>query len=851
MGVSRPKPRFTASTIIIYTVIVIVAVLICSVLGCAMDFSVNPDGSLDITKIGEGLTLATKNIPYIMKHLVDKNSYVFKMEAFGLVTSGIIILYQFSKTPKRLHRKGEEYGSAKWGDEKEMKDLAEKEKKPEFKPVLRDGKRVFDNKGNFVGFTIDNNTILTKEVQLSLNFKQHFLNHNVVVIGGSGAGKSRYYARPNIMQLNTSYVVTDPKGELLADTGKMLEEAGYKVRVFNLIEMEHSNNYNPFEYVYDYNGNLSEESVMKMVDILFNSTKVDGEKEDFWSQKGKAMLEAVIFLLFEESEYNMKRDTKGKLIPETRDKTHLNFFSVTEKMRRLQYPLKGRKDGYFLQREDGESDEEYYERRCSAFLCPLDKDFLELEKRKPNSIALRLYKEVRNAPEETGQSFLSSANVKTFMFNMENIFNLTCCDNINLNTLGDEKTAVFVLISATSGTFYFLASMMYTQLFDTLSNVANFKYASNGRRLKVPVRFIMDEFANISQIPDFEKVIAFVRSMGMSIDIIIQNLAQLKAKYEKHFEVITGNCDSLLFLGGKEESTLKSISEQLGKETIDIVGKNRTKARQSSTSENNSIVGRELMQPNEISTMPISDCILLIRSHNPFYCKKYPLEKHPNYGFLAAAAETAEEFEERSFQISSIHAISVKELNKSKVDTNSNDGSEVVATSSNGVTESVDTNINVPEFGSITETVLVDNNGSISPDTDILTVFENTPITVYGEEMLTDENVEYGQITFDFESVDLGESIKGKEEISYDGQEQVTPDIVNSDGSIEESAQEDTSTTVESEYEVPEVTASTIENLTADEIEEAYISTSENSPLSDEVLDLDDVETDEFNSMFT
>jgi type IV secretion system protein VirD4 len=295
-----------------------------------------------------------------------------------------------------------------------------------------------------------------------------------------------------------------------------------------------------------------------------------------------------------------------------------------------------------------------------------------------------------------------------------------------------------------------------------------------------------------------------------------------------------------LFLGGKEESTLKSISEQLGKETIDIVGKNRTKARQSSTSENNSIVGRELMQPNEISTMPISDCILLIRSHNPFYCKKYPLGKHPNYGFLAAAAETAEEFEERSFQISSIHAISVKELNKSKV-----------ATSSNGVTESVDTNINVPEFGSITETVLVDNNGSISPDTDILTVFENTQITVYGEEMLTDENVEYGQITFDFESVDLGESIKGKEKISYDGQEQVAPDIVNSDGSIEESAQEDTSTTVESEYEVPEVTASTIENLTADEIEEAYISTSENSPLSDEVLDLDDVETDEFNSMFT
>lgn len=851
MGVSRPKPRLTLSTVIIYAIAVIAVVLICSVVGCAMDFSANSDGSIDITRISEGMALATRNTPYILKHLVDKNSYIFKMDAFGLMVSGVFILYQFSKTPKRLHRKGEEHGSAKWGDEKEMKSLAEKEKKPEFKPVLRDGKRVFDIKGNFVGFTIDNNTILTKEVQLSLNFKQHFLNHNVIVIGGSGAGKSRYYARPNIMQLNTSYVVTDPKGELLADTGKMLEEAGYKVRVFNLIEMEHSNNYNPFEYVYDYNGNLSEESVMKMVDILFNSTKVDGEKEDFWSQKGKAMLEAIIFLLFEESEYNMKKDSEDRLIPETRDKTHLNFFSVTEKMRRLQYPMKGKKDGYFLQREEGETDDEYYERRNTAFLCPLDKDFIELEKRKPDSIALRLYKEVRNAPEETGQSFLSSANVKTFMFNMQNIVNLTCCDNINLNTLGDEKTALFVLISATSGTFYFLASMMYTQLFDTLSNVANFKYANKGKRLKVPVRFIMDEFANLSEIPDFAKVIAFVRSMGMSIDIIIQNLAQLKSKYEKNYEVITGNCDSLLFLGGKEESTLKSISEQLGKETIDIVGKNRTKARQSSTSENNSIVGRELMMPNEISTMPISDCILLIRSHNPFYCKKYPLENHPNYAFLAAAAKTAEELEERSFQISSIHAISVKDLNNGKVDTSSNDSNKSVAANSNAETESVDTSINVPEFGSITETVLIDNNGSIPSDADILSVFESTKITVYGDEQLTDENVEYGQITFDFESVDLGEPIRGREEISNDNKEQIAPEVVNPDGSIEETEHEGVPSTAESGYEVPKETASTIESLTAKDIDEVYLSTSENHPLSDDVLDLDDIETDEFNSMFT
>ncbi len=493
MGVQRPKKKFTKEGITGYVIVTIIALVISAFLGGAMDLAKNPDGTVNTSHLEKGFNTIINDTSYITSNLFNADSYICKMCFFSLMIIGIFILYKYSQDPKKLHRRGVEHGSAKWGDEKEMKSLADKENKKEFKPVLRDEKRIFDKKGDFIGFTIDNNIILTKEVALSLNSRQHLLNHNILIIGGSGAGKTRFYATPNLMQLNTSFVITDPKGEILADTGKMLVEAGYKVRVFNTIEMEHSNNYNPFEYVYDIKGNLSEDNVLKMIDVLFNSTKGDGEKEDFWSQKGKSMLEAIILLLFEESAYNMEKDEDGNLIPETRDKTHLNFFSATEKMRRLQYPTKGRKDGFFLQREDDEDDETYNARRNQAFLCPLDKDFIELERRNPDSLALRLYKEVRNAPEETGQSFLSSANVKTFMFNMEHLSNLTCCDNINLDTIGDEKTAIFIIISATNSTYNFLASMMYTQMFDTLSNVANFKY---GGRLRVPVRFIMDEFAN-------------------------------------------------------------------------------------------------------------------------------------------------------------------------------------------------------------------------------------------------------------------------------------------------------------------------------------------------------------------
>lgn len=825
MAPPRPKNRFSKENIIIYGIITIIIAFICAFVGGAMDFSLTTDGSVDIEKMGNGFNTVVNDVSYIFKNLFKPDSYVCKMLFLGVSGMGIFILYKYSEDPKKLHRRGVEHGSAKWGNEKEMKSLAEIEKKPEFKPVLRNGQRIFDKKGNFVGFTIDNNIILTKEVHLSLNSRQHLLNHNVLIIGGSGAGKTRFYAKPNIMQLNTSFVVTDPKGEILADTGKMLIEAGYKVRVFNTIEMEHSNNYNPFEYVYDTAGNLSEDNVLKMIDVLFDSTKGDGEKEDFWSQKGKSMLEAIILLLFEESAYNMEKDENGNLIPETRDKTHLNFFSATEKMRKLQYPGKGRKDGFFLQREDDEDDETYEERRNKAFLCPLDKDFIELEKRNPDSLALRLYKEVRNAPEETGQSFLSSANVKTFMFNMEHLSNLTCCDNINLDTLGDEKTAVFIIISATNSTYNFLAAMMYTQLFDTLANIANFKY---GGTLKVPVRFIMDEFANIGQIPDFDKVIAFVRSMGMSLNVIIQNMAQLKAKYEKTWEVITGNCDSLLFLGGKEESTLKSISETLGKETIDIHGYNRTKGKTPSMSENNQSLGRELMQVNELSTMPISDCVLIIRSHNPFYCKKYPLEKHPNYAFLADAAKGKNEKEERTFKVSSIHAISIADLKKER------EAEKVIDDTNSNSTISVDTSINTEsELDLISEIVSIDTSNISVSEIDIIKLFNDNPMKNYGDEILSADEIEYEKVNMSFDSFDFGTATR-KEDITY----ATDTSALN----VNENINEEVDIV---QYGIPEPKPESYGDISSELIEEVVLTTSE---IDSDVFE--DVEFDDFDKFY-
>lgn len=638
LTVPHPRKKIDKTTLIVLSVIGVVLLIGCIVLGAAFDYSIGRDGSIDSSKISPALHYVLSHPAVIFSAITKKDGYVPKMLFVGICVICIFALYKYSEEPKRLHRRGTEHGSAKWADEKEIHALASKEKP--YQIALRDenGRYLYDDKGDFVCAYTDYNIVLAKEVYLALDTKLHRLNLNTLVIGGSGSGKTLFCVITNIMQLNTSFVITDPKGEIYQAVAKLLQEAGYEVRVFNTIQMEHSNNYNPFHYIYDHNGDLCEENVKKIADVLFQATKGDGEKDDFWSQKGQTVILALMFLLIEQSEYDALFDENGKIVPGTRDETNLNFSALTVKMRNLQFPPQNsqKPDGLFLTQMPGESAEAFAARQEKGFLCPLDREFLELQRRKPDTLAFRLYKEIRNAPEETGQSFLSTANVKTFWFNLENLKNLTCCDNVHLETLGDKKTALFIIISATNSTYNFLASMMYSQLFDTLANRANFKYHGT---LPVHVRCMMDEFANIGQIPDFDKVIAFVRSMGMSLNVIIQNLAQLKAKYEKTWEVITGNCDSTIFLGGKEETTLKSISEQLGKETIDVKGQNRTKGRQSSTSENNSILGRELMQPNEIATMPISDCICLERSLDPIYAKKYGAFDHPNFRFTGLADE--------------------------------------------------------------------------------------------------------------------------------------------------------------------------------------------------------------------
>lgn len=653
-SVAKPK-KISLSTIIIYAVIVTVILIISAVVGTKLDGCQKSDGTIDIFLFSDSVFNFAN-----LQNSFNNKGYAPKLTFLVACFIGIYFLYKYSQDGNRFHRRGVEHGSARWGDNAEIQQLKSTEK-PKFNPFVVDGKFVIqtDEKGEqvFSGYYQDNNIIFSKDVWLNLDAHTHFLNLNSLIIGGAGSGKTRFFALPNIMQMNTSYVITDPKGEILSATGKMLEMAGYKVRIFNTIDMEHSNNYNPFDYVYDHKGKFVEDNVLKLVNVLFSATKSDGEKEDFWSQKGKTLLEAIIFLLFEESVYNAK-DENNQIDESKRDRTHLNFFSVTEKMRKLRYPPKGSKtpDGFFLTPNPGENQVEFEKRRNKAFLSELDKDFIELEKRNPDALALRLYKEVRNAPEETGQSFLSSANVKTFVYNLDNIKNLTCCDNIHLETIGDEKTALFLIISATDSTYNFMSAMLYSQMFDVLSNRANFFHKGT---LPIHVRCIMDEFANIGEIPNFEKVIAYVRSMSVSLNIIVQNLSQLKSKYEKTWEIIVGNCDTQVFLGGREETTLKNISESLGKETIDIKGYNKTKGRNSSTSENNSIVGRELMQINELSTLPIDECIIMMRSHNPFHSKKYPLESHLNYKWLKFTNKDME------FDVENVKAVSVKELLKS------------------------------------------------------------------------------------------------------------------------------------------------------------------------------------------
>lgn len=596
-------------TILLYVIIVFAVLYVSAGLGAAMDLSVDDEGVLDFNVLMTQFETVLTSTDTVGAHFTDFSSYSFKITLMVGFALGIYALMKYTSR-KRLHRKGVEHGSARWANEKEEKFLADRMSagskpkrgkdaaqqslrtatKPEKKKVKKSPKSPFET---------DNNILLTQEVRMSLNTRQHRENLNVLVIGGSGSGKSRFYVKPNIMQLNTSYVVTDPKGELLRSCGRLLKKAGYEIRVFNLIDMSHSNNYNPFNYIYDKDGNINKTYVMKMVNCLMKNTKQEGASggDQFWDDSTKALTLAIAFYLLEK-----KTDENGNSLDRN--------FSTVMKMMRLA--------------EISEQDENHRS--------PLDDMMDELRTENPHSMAVSFYADFKKAPAETAKSILISAAVRFAAFNLPEVADLTHTDNIHLDTLGDRKTALFIIIPSSDATFNFLAAMMYTQLFDTLYDTANFKY---GGKLPVHVRCLLDEFANVGTIPDFDKLLATMRSMEISANIIIQNLAQLKKMYDKSWEILTGNCDSLLFLGGQEATTLEAISKSLGKETIDVVSQNRTRSHKSpSTSENNSILGRELMTTDELKVMKPNECVLIVRALYPFFCHKFDIEKHQNYKYL-------------------------------------------------------------------------------------------------------------------------------------------------------------------------------------------------------------------------
>ena len=604
------KKKLDPLNIVLYGMIIFAVLYVSAALGAAMDLSVGEDGVLDFTALIANVETVLTSPETVWAHFTDFSGYGAKITLLVAFALGIYALMKYT-SKKRLHRKGVEHGSARWANAKEeqfLRDKGDKKKHkfdwicklPRFIPKpLRFVLRVPPPKD--IPFETDNNIILTQEVRMSLNTRQHRENLNVLVIGGSGAGKSRFYVKPNLMQLNTSYVVTDPKGELLRSCGKLLKKAGYEIRVFNLIDMAHSNNYNPFNYVYDKNGEMNKTSVMKMVNCLMKNTKQEGASggDQFWDDSTKALTLAIAFYLLEKKD---AKDQNGNSLDR-------NFSTVMRLMRLA---------------EISEQDENHRS--------PLDDLMDELREENPMSMAVSYYADFKKAPAETAKSILISAAVRFAAFNLPEVADLTHCDNIRLDTLGDKKTALFVIIPSSDATFNFLAAMMSTQLFDTLYDTANFKY---GGRLPVHVRCLLDEFANIGTIPDFDKLLATMRSMEISANIIIQNLAQLKKMYDKSWEIVTGNCDSLLFLGGKEDSTLEAISKSLGKETIDVVSQNRTRSHKSpSTSENNSILGRELMTPDEVKVMETNECVLMVRALYPFFCHKFDIEKHVNYAYL-------------------------------------------------------------------------------------------------------------------------------------------------------------------------------------------------------------------------
>lgn len=458
---------------------------------------------------------------------------------------------------RKNYRRNEEYGSAKWANNKAVnKKYTEKD--------------------------YSSNKILSQNVRIGLDGRRHRRNLNTLVIGGSGAGKTRFFGKHNLMQCNTSFVVLDPKGEQLRDVGNLLEKEGYVIKVVDLINMNRSHCYNPFRYIKD------DKDVLKLITNLIRNTTPKGSQtnDPFWEKSETALLEALCLYLLHEA-------------PEEEQ----NFTMVMEMIAAA---------------EVKEDDEEYQS--------PLDELFERLEIRNPNSLALKQYKIYKQAAGKTAKSILISVGVRLSAFNLESIASLTATDELELDLVGERKTAIFAVIPDNDSTFNFLIGMLYTQLFQMLYYQADIVH---GGALPVPVHFLMDEFANVALPDEFDKLLSTMRSRLIFVSIIIQNLAQIKGLYKDSWESIVGNCDTLYYLGGNEQSTHKFMSEYLGKETLDTNTYGKSSGRSGNYSTNYQQAGRELLTPDEVRLLDNDYGLLFIRGERPVFDKKYDILKHP------------------------------------------------------------------------------------------------------------------------------------------------------------------------------------------------------------------------------
>ena len=511
-----------------------------------------------IDKTLQGLLELNKMIFFPSLYLIDI--------IMGIGTAVLIkfIVYTKGKNAKKF-RQGKEYGSARWGNRKDIE------------PYMDE--------------YFQNNILLTKTERLSMNGRpsnpKYARNKNVLVIGGSGSWKTRSYVKPNLMQMHSSYCVTDPKGTIVLECGKMLEDNGYEIRILNTINFKKSMKYNPFSYIH------SEKDILKLVQTIIANTKGEGEKagEDFWVKAEKLYYTALIAYIY----YEAPKEEK-------------NFATLLD----------------MIDASEVREDDENYKN-------PIDRLFEALEKKEPRHFAVKQYKKYKLAAGKTAKSILISCGARLAPFDIQELRDLMSEDELELDCLGDRKTVLFVIISDTDDTFNFVVSIMYSQLFNLLCDKADDVY---GGRLPVHVRFLLDEFANIGLIPKFEKLIATIRSREISASIILQAQSQLKAIYKDNADTIIGNCDSTLFLGGKEKTTLKELSETLGKETIDLYNISETKSNQNSFAMNYQKTGKDLMSQDEITVMDGGKCIFQLRGVRPFFSDKYDITKHKNYRLL-------------------------------------------------------------------------------------------------------------------------------------------------------------------------------------------------------------------------